>query len=132
MGLHLTALALPRQADADLDQIAHDGVDVAAHVAHLGELGGLHLQERRTGETGEAARNLGLSATGGADHEDVFGQHLLAQILGELLAPPAVAQCDGDGTLGISLADDVAVELGHDFAGEKCIGWDRSLSIHIA
>ena len=34
----------------------------------------------------------------------------------ELLAAPAVAQRDGDGALGVVLADDVAVELGDDLA----------------
>ena len=37
----------------------------------------------------------------------------------ELLAAPAVAQRDGDGALGVVLADDVAVELGDDLAGRK-------------
>src|SRR5690606_41033231 len=44
--------------------------------------------------------------------------------LGQLLAAPAVAQGDGDGALGVGLADDVAVELGDDLAGRqgRCIG----------
>jgi len=33
------------------------------------------------------------------------------------LAAPAVAQSDGDGALGVVLADDEAVQLGDDFAG---------------
>ena len=39
----------------------------------------------------------------------------------ELLAPPAVAQCDGDRALGVILADDVAVEFGNNFAGGKSV-----------
>jgi hypothetical protein len=35
----------------------------------------------------------------------------------ELHAAPAVAQGDGDGALGLVLADDVAVELADDLAG---------------
>src|SRR5204862_2397559 len=35
----------------------------------------------------------------------------------ELQAAPAVAQRDGDGTLGVALTDDESVEFGHDFAG---------------
>ena len=35
---------------------------------------------------------------------------------GELLAAPAVAERDGDGALGVVLADDVAVELGDGLA----------------
>ena len=40
-----------------------------------------------------------------------------------LLAPPAVAQRDRDGALGLGLADDEAIEFGYDFAGgEVCHG----------
>ena len=103
----------------DLDQVAHDLLDVAADIADLGELGRLHLEERRAGELGQPARDLGLADAGRADHQDVLRQHLFAQPLVELLAPPAVAQRDGDGALGVVLADDEAVELGDDLAGRK-------------
>ena len=119
LGLCLDLLAprLARQGDADLDQVAHDGIDVAADVADLGELGGLHLEEGRAGELGQPARDLGLAAAGRADHQDVLRQHLFLEVAGELLAPPAVPERDGDGALGVLLADDVAVELGDDLAG---------------
>ena len=91
-------------------------LDVAADIADLGELGRLDLEERRLGEPGQPAGDLGLAAAGRADHQDVLGQHLLAQALVELLAAPAVAQGDGDGALGVVLADDEAVELGDDLA----------------
>ena len=107
---------LARHVDGDLHEVAHDLLDVAADIADLGELGGLDLDERRLRQLGEAARDLGLADAGGADHQDVLGQHLLAQLLRQLLAAPAVAQRDGDGALGVVLADDVAVELGDDLA----------------
>ena len=74
------------------------------------------LTKRRLGEPRQAARDLGLAAPGRADHQDVLGQHLLAQLGRELLAAPAVAQRDRDRTLGVVLADDEAVELGDDLA----------------
>ena len=114
---------LARLRDRDLDQVAHDLLDVAADIADLGELGGLDLEEGRAGEPGEAAGNLGLADAGRADHQDVLRQHLLAQLLVELQAPPAVAQRDRDRALGVVLADDEAVELGDDFAGGK-VGHD--------
>ncbi len=40
-------LFFAHHVDGYLDQVAHDGFDVAAHVADLGELGGFDLQERR-------------------------------------------------------------------------------------
>ena len=97
-------------------QIADDLIDVAADIADLGELGRFDLDEGRACELGEAARDLGLADAGRADHQDVLGQDLLAQLIVELLAAPAVAQRNGDGALGVALADDVAVELGNDLA----------------
>jgi hypothetical protein len=67
----------------------------------------------------KAARNLGLADTGRADHQNVLRQHLLAQLLVELQTAPAIAQRDRHRALGIDLADDEAVELGHDFAGRE-------------
>ena len=113
------------QRDADLDQVADDLLDVAADIADLGELGRLDLDERRAGELGQPARDLGLADAGRADHQDVLRQHLLAQLVVELLAAPAVAQRDGDGALGVGLADDEAVELGDDLAGRE-VGHARS------
>ena len=115
--LHVLALAFAGQRDRDLDEVAHDLLDVAPHIADLGELGGLDLEERGARELGEPARDLGLAHTGRADHQDVLGQHLLAQLVVELQPPPAVAQRDRDRALGVGLADDETVELGDDFAG---------------
>ena len=113
---HFAAAALARHVERDFDQIAHDLLDVAPDIADLGELGGFDLEERRAGEPGEAARDLGLADAGRADHQDVLRRHFLAQILRQLLAPPAVAQGDGDGALGVVLADDEAIEFGDDLA----------------
>ncbi len=117
LGFDLLALSVAHEPDADLDQVAHDLVNVAADIADLGELGGLDLEEGRAGELGEAARDLRLADAGRADHEDVLGQHLLAHLAFEPLTAPAVAQRDGDGALGVALADDMAVKLGDDLAG---------------
>ena len=117
--LHVLALLLAQLQDRDLDEIAHDLLDVAADVADLGELRRLDLQERRAGELGEPPRDLGLAHAGRTDHQDVLRQHLLAQLLVELQPPPAIAQRDGDRALGVALADDEAVELGDDLARGK-------------
>jgi hypothetical protein len=53
--LHVLAHRLAHQADGDLDEVAHDLLDVAADIAHLGELGGLDLDERRPGELRQPA-----------------------------------------------------------------------------
>ena len=113
---HLGDLLVARHLHGDFGQVLDDGIDVAADVADLGELGGLHFHERRVREPREAARDLGLAAAGGADHEDVLGRDFLAQRILDLHAAPAIAQRDGDRALGGALADDVLVEFGDDFA----------------
>jgi hypothetical protein len=77
-------MAASRVLDGDLDEVADDGVDVAADVADLGELGRLDLDEGRVGQPRQAARDLGLADAGGADHQDVLRRDLVAQRLGHL------------------------------------------------
>src|SRR5581483_98492 len=89
--LDVLAFAVAGQSDGDLDQVAHDLFDVAADIADLGEFRRLDLQKRRTGKLGEAARDLRLADTGRADHQNVLRQHLFAQPIVELQAPPAIA-----------------------------------------
>ena len=101
-------------AHAELGQVADHGLHVAAHVADLGVLGRLHLEERSLGELGEAAGDLGLPDPGGSDHDDVLGRHLVPQLRGQVLPPPPVAQRDGHRALGLTLPHDEAVQLGGD------------------
>ena len=101
-------------ADGDLGQVADHAFHVAAVVADLGVLGGLDLEERGADELGQPAGDLGFADAGGADHDDVLGRHVLAQLGGQLLPPPAIADGHGHGPLGRVLADDVAVQLLHD------------------
>ena len=115
-GVDLGAAALLDHADGEFDQVADDLLDVAPDVADLGELGRLDLEEGRLGEAGQTPRDLGLADAGRPDHQDILGQHLVAQLIGQLLAAPAVAQGDGDGALGLVLADDETVEFGDDLA----------------
>jgi hypothetical protein len=122
------ALLIAHERNADLDEVAHDLLDVAPDVTNLGEFGRLDLDERRAGETRQAPRNLGLAHAGRADHQDVLRQHLFAQLVVELQAAPAVAQRDRDRTLGIALADNEAVEFGNDFAGRKLGHSDTSIT----
>src|SRR5262249_20211974 len=112
--------------EGDLYEIAHDLLDIAADIADLGELGRLDLEEGRLRQARQAARDLGLADAGRADHQDVLGLHLLAQALGRLLPAPAIAERHGDGALGLTLADDEAVELGDDLARAEASALLRS------
>ena len=121
-GAHPLALLLAQHRHRGLGQIAHHRIDVAADVAHLGELRGLDLHERRPGQPGQAAGDLGLPDAGRADHHDVLGRDLVAQRGSDLLAAPAVAQGHGHGALGGALADDVAIQLLDDGPRGQVLG----------
>ena len=127
--LHVFALSLAGQRDGDFHQVADDLLDVAADIADLGEFGGFDLEERRAGELGEAARDFGLADAGRADHQDVFRQHFLAQLVVELQPPPAVAQRDGDRALGVVLADDDSGRVRKRFRGERSRSTGYSITI---
>ena len=127
--LDVFALALARLCNGDLDQVAHDLLDVAPDVANFGELGRLDLEEWRVGEFGQTAGNLGLADTRRPDHQDILRQHFLAQLVVELQPAPAVTQRDCHGALGIGLTDNETIELGNDFAWREvghAYGWVRT------
>src|SRR3989441_1169357 len=113
--------------DRHVHQLAHHGLDVAAHVSDLCELGRLDLQERRAREARQAPRDFRLAHAGGADHDDVVRQDLVANVLRGLRAAPAVAHRDGHGLLRHLLAHDVAVQLGHDLPGRQLLEPRQSL-----
>ena len=117
LGTHALHFLLARQFDRDVGKIANDRVHVAAHIADLGELGRFDLDEGRVRKPCQPARDLGLAHARRADHQNVLGVYFGAQRLGDLLAPPAVAQGHGHRALGARLADDVFVEFGDDFPG---------------
>ena len=98
-------------ADGIFRQIADDAFDIAAHIAYLGELGGFHLDERRVHQSGQAAGDFGFADAGGTHHQDILRDDFIAEGLVHPAAAVAVAQGDGDGLLGLVLADDIAVEF---------------------
>ncbi len=103
--------------DGNFDQVANNGVDIAANIAYFREFGGFNLDEGCVGQLGQAPGNFGFAHAGGADHQDVFGDDFVAQGLGHLLAAPAVSQGHRDRALGLLLANDMLVEFRDDFAG---------------
>jgi hypothetical protein len=110
--------ALARHGDGAFDQVADDLFDVAPDIADLGELGGLDLDERRLGERA-SRRAISVLPTPVGPIIRMFFRQTSSRRFFQLLAPPAVAQRDGDGALGVLLADDEAVEFGDDFAGAE-------------
>ncbi|MBA7653721.1 hypothetical protein ES703_61578 [subsurface metagenome] len=116
---HLGLFCVSHHAHRHFHQVADDAFHIPAHVAHLGELRGLHLDEGRVGQHGQPPGNLGLAHPGGADEDDVIGHDLFAEVIGDLEAAPAVAHGDGHRLLGGLLAHDVAVQFLHNLPGRQ-------------
>jgi hypothetical protein len=110
LGLALAA----HHVDRAFDQVAHHRLDVAADVAHLGELGRFDLDERRAGQLRQAPRDLRLPHARRTDEDDVVRRDLLANRVRRALAAPPISQRDRDGLLRLGLADDVAIQLRGD------------------
>ena len=102
--------ALLFQPDCFLGQITGDLLDVAANIAHFGELGCLNLDERRVSKLCQTAADFRLAATGGSDHQYILWCNFVAKIGSEPLTSPAVTKGDRDRALGVGLADDMLVE----------------------
>ena len=113
---HLVELLFAHHVDGDLDEVAHDGLNVAANVADLGKLRRLHLEERRVRQLCQPSCNLGFADAGRADHEDVLRHDLFGEIGRQLLPSRAVAQRNRHSTLGSSLTNDILIKLSDDLA----------------
>ena len=103
------------------DEVADDRLDVATDVAHLRELGGLHLDEGASGQLREAPGDLGLAHPGRPDHEDVLGRDLRRNLRRQALAPNPVPQRDRHRSLRRRLADHPAIQLGDDLPGRESV-----------
>ena len=108
-------LGLAGLLDGDIGEVTDDGVHVAPDIADLGEFGGFDLDEWCVGQFRQAARDLGFSHAGRADHQDVLWRDLRTQGLGYILPTPSISKRDGDRLLGARLADDVLVEFVDNF-----------------
>ena len=102
-----------RDVHGVVDQVLDDLIHVAAVEAHLRELRRFHLDERRVRDLREAPRDLGLAAPRGTDHEDVFGDDLVAKRRVDAVATPAVPERDRARALRVRLADDELIKEFH-------------------
>ena len=109
--LDLFVLALANHVDCRLEKVADDLFDIASDIADLGEFRCLNLQKRRVREAGQPARYFRLANSRRAYHQYVLRRDLLAQRLGQVPPPPAVAQRYRDRALRLHLPDDVTVKF---------------------
>jgi hypothetical protein len=106
-----------------LNQLEENVLHVLAHVSGLGEGGGVGDGERHVEHLGQRLGQVGLAATGGAEHQDVgFGQlnGLTTGVAGLIAGLDAlVVVVDGDcqRLLRGVLADDVVLQELTDLSG---------------
>ena len=102
-----------------LDEAQEDVLHVLTHVAGLGQRGRVHDGEGHVEEAGEAARQVGLARTRGAQQQDVGlgAQHVLG-ITGLARAHALVVVVHGhrQGALGTVLTDHPRVQKFVDFS----------------
>ena len=103
-----------------LDQLQQDVLDVLAHVARLGQRGGVGDGEGHVEHAGQGLGQQRLAAAGGPEQQDVGLGQLDAVLLRRRAGlHPLVVVVDGDreDLLGVLLPDDVVVEEVEDLAG---------------
>ncbi len=105
--------------DSDLRQVPDHRFNITPHIADLGIFRGLHFDEGRFRQRRQAARNLRLSHAGGTDHNNVLGEDLLPQLLGELKTAPPVPNGNRHGPFRFRLTDNVFIQFGNDLPGGK-------------
>ena len=94
-----------------LQQVDDDVLDILAHVARLGQVGGVGDGERDIQDLGQGLRQQGLAAAGGSQQQDVrLAQlHVIGAHLG-VDALVVVVNGDGQDLLGALLPDHVVVK----------------------
>jgi len=110
-------------AIADLDQVAHDLLDVAADIADLGELGRLDLDERRVGQPRQPAADLGLAARRSARSSGCsWASPRRAARPAGCWRRQRLRSATATALLGIVLADDMRIERSNNGFGSKGFG----------
>ena len=112
--LHFLHALLAHHAHGCLREVAHNGLDVAPHIADLRELRRLDLDERRFDKLRQATRDLRLADARRTDHQDVLRYDVVLHRGVKPTAAPTIAKGDGDGALRFLLSDDIAVKFFHN------------------
>ena len=101
-----------------LQQAQDDVLHILAHVAGLGQVGGIGHGKGHLEDAGQGLGQQRLAGTGGPEQQDVALLHLhIARLLAGLDALVVVVDRDRQHLLGLVLADDVFVEDVLDLPG---------------
>ena len=109
--LNLFYLFFPDHSYGGFHKLSYHGFDVAADVAHFGELGGFHLDERRFDDFRKPSCNFRLADAGRAFHNDVFRGYLFPEFFGKLASSVTISESYGNRLFGRRLTDDVSVQF---------------------
>ena len=106
-----------------LHQLAHEIVDIAAHIAGLAEFGGVGFDKRNADQLRDMANEVGFPHAGRSGDDHILfgilhrpGLPALRKAGQKLRMVVVVAHRDGEDLLGFVLLDDEAVEVRFDFA----------------
>ena len=118
--------AASRSKSAACSSFKQQVLHVLAHVAGLGQRGGVADGEGDVQDAGQGLRQQGLAGAGGPDHEDVRLVDLDVRLLAAVHEPLVMA-VDGHGQdlLGAVLADHVLVEVFDDLPRREDLGEQR-------
>ncbi len=107
-----------------LDQLEQNVLDILTDVPGLGKGGGVRDRERDVEHLGQGLRQVGLSAAGGTEHQDVglgqlnrFTRAGFAALFAGLNSLVMVVNRDSKRPLGGVLSDDVALQEVPDLGG---------------
>ncbi len=103
-----------------MQQLLDDVLDVLAHVAGLGQRGGIGHDEGNVEHARQRLRQQRLAGARGTDEQDVALGQLNLVLAGLVLVTQAlvvVVYGDSQRALGQVLADHVVVQVGLDFGG---------------
>ena len=108
-------LLFTNHVDGGFHQVAHHGLDIAAHVTDFRVLGSFHFDEGATGQARQAACDFRFAYAGGSDHQNIFRQNIFRDFRRKFLPAHAIAKSDGNGAFCGVLAHDVLVEFDDNF-----------------
>ncbi|MPM84548.1 hypothetical protein SDC9_131621 [bioreactor metagenome] len=119
-----TALSTLNIVLAALQQLLNDVLDVLAHIAGLGQRGGIGHHEGHVELTSQRLGQQGLARTRGTDQQDIALAELHIVLAGLVLVVQTlvvVVDRHGQRALGLLLTDHIIVEIGLDFGGRRQI-----------
>ena len=88
---HIFHPAVHADPDCRIHKIAHHALDIAPDITDFRILRGFHLDKGSVHKLCKPSGDLGFTHAGWANHDDILGRNLLAQLVGKATSAIAVA-----------------------------------------